>query len=272
MERAIRVRRPALELTDAIPRHWYGGQPFATHFLDALSSVFPDGEAFFVRAVQHYRQRVDDPQLRARVQAFAGQEGQHSHQHARHVELMVAQGYTGIATRNRLMRALLRLTNRWLPQPSLVATASLEHLTALLARRLLSRSEEFTGPMDRRMAALWMWHALEEAEHKAVAFDVMQIVGAGRLHRAWAMGINTVGLIFDALERTAYMLWKDGLLFDRRTWSQGLRWLFGPGGFLRDMGPDYWQWYRRDFHPDDVDDGPLLETWRARLDPATGAA
>lgn len=265
MERAIEVRRPALDLDRGIPRHWCGGQPFATHFLDALSSTFPDGEAFFVRSVRHYEDRIDDPGLRRAVAAFAGQEGQHSHQHGRHLRLLTDQGYTGIARRNRWMRSVLRLSNRWLPKGSLVATAALEHLTALLARRLLSESERWTGPMDPRMASLWQWHALEEAEHKAVAFDVMRLVGASRLHRSWAMAVNSVGLLLETLDRTAYMLWKDGLLFDRRTWSDGLRWLLGRGGFLRGLGSDYCSWYRPDFHPDDVDDGALVEAWRARL-------
>jgi hypothetical protein len=265
MERAIEVRRPALDLDAAIPRHWYGGQPFATHFLDALSSVFPDGEAFFVRSVLHYRDRVGDPALRAAIAAFAGQEGQHSHQHARHLGLLAAHGYAAIALRNRVMRAMLRFFNRRLPQASLVGTAALEHLTAILARRLLAEPEKWTSPMDPRMAPLWEWHALEEAEHKAVAFDVMQLVGVGRLHRAWAMAVNTLGLLFETLDRTAYMLWKDGLLFRRRTWSEGLRWLCGRGGFLRGLGADYWRWYRRDFHPGEIDDTRLVEIWRARI-------
>jgi predicted metal-dependent hydrolase len=265
MDRAIEVRRPALDLDAAIPRHWYGGQPFATHFMDALSSVFPDGEAFFVRAVLHYRDRVEDPALRGAIAAIAAQEGQHSPQHGRHLDLLAAQGYTAIATRNRFMRAMLRFASRRLPHPSLVSTAALEHLTALLARQLLGNPEKWTGPMDPRMAPLWQWHALEEAEHKSVAFDVLQLVGVGTLHRAWAMAINTLGLLLETLDRTVYMLWKDGLLFRRRTWSEGLRWLCGRGGFLRGLGHDYWRWYRRDFHPDEVDDTRLVEVWRTRI-------
>ena len=61
---AIQVRRPALELGPEVPRHWYAGEPFATHYLDALSSVFPDGEAFFVRSVQRFRDQIDDPELK----------------------------------------------------------------------------------------------------------------------------------------------------------------------------------------------------------------
>ena len=61
------------------------------------------------------------------------------------------------------------------------------------------------------------------------------------------------------------MLWKDGLLFRRATWRDGWTFLFGRNGFLRGLGRDYWRWYARDFHPDEVDDSALIEHWRARI-------
>lgn len=263
---AITVRRPSLGDLEDVPRYWYDGQPFATHFLNALSSVFPAGESFFVRSVMHYRDQIDDLQLQRAVKAFAGQEGQHSHQHARHVDLLLRQGYGGLEWRNRMMDRLMRWSVPNAPKFSLAGTAALEHLTALLARRLLSDPERWTGPMDPRMARLWQWHALEEAEHKAVAFDVLARVAPSHGLRAFQLAQNTVGLFIEMLERTVYMLRRDGLLFRRDVWADGFRFLFGRAGFLRGLGPDYWPWYRRDFHPNDVDDTPLIEAWRDRIE------
>jgi len=75
----------------------------------------------------------------------------------------------------------------------------------------------------------------------------------------------STSLFLEVLDRTLYMLWKDGLLFRRATWRLGWSFLFGAGGFLSGLGPDYRRWYRRDFHPDEVDDAALIERWRARL-------
>lgn len=272
MASAITVRRPVFDDWADMPRYWYGGQPFATHFLDALSSTFPPGEAFFVRSVLRYRDAIEDPELRRAIQAFAGQEGQHSHQHGRHLELLLAQGYTGLATRNRLVDRIMQWSLRRAPLFSLSGTAALEHLTAILARRLLGQPERFLAPMDPRMAPLWQWHAVEEAEHKAVAFDVLARVSDSHALRAFQLAQNTVGLFLEILDRTVYMLWKDGLLLRRRVWADGLRFLFGRHGFLRGLGPDYWPWYRRDFHPNDVDDGPLLSVWRQRRAPEAKTA
>jgi len=257
-ERAgILIRRPKRDLSARIPRHWFGGDAFATHVFDALSSTFPFGEAFFVRSVNHYRSQIEDPVLRERIAGFAGQEGQHSRLHDEHVALLLGHGYAHLAARNRLFDRLVRWQNRRFPRMSLAVTAALEHLTALLARQLLG-SERFTRQMHPAMARLWRWHALEEAEHKAVAYDVLSIVAPSPLRRRAVMILVTLDLASETLQRTAYMLWVDGLLFRRETWSRGWRFLLGPEGFLRGLGADYRAWYRRDFHPDQIDDRALI--------------
>jgi predicted metal-dependent hydrolase len=72
------------------------------------------------------------------------------------------------------------------------------------------------------------------------------------------MGLITGGLALETLDRTAYMFWKDALLFSGRTWMSAGRFLFGQGGFLRGVGKEYRAWYRKDFHPDQIDDRDLL--------------
>ena len=255
----IPIRRPAGLLSRDIPRHWYGGDAFATHFLNALSSTFPFGEAFFVRSVLRYRDRIEDPELLRKIQGFAGQEGQHSRVHEEHVQMLIAQGYRALETRNRFVDRIARWHNRRTPKLSLAMTAGLEHLTALLARQVLSDPELRTGEMHPEMARLWRWHALEEAEHKAVAFDVLVQVAPSHFRRVIVMAFNTFGLSIEILDRMVYMLWKDGLLFKTKTWSGGWRFLFGEGGFLRGLGADYRAWYHRDFHPDNINDRSLIE-------------
>lgn len=255
----ILIRRPKGSLSPDVPRYWYGGDAFATHFMNALSSTFPFGEAFFVRAVLHFRDQIDDPRLRERMRGFAGQEGQHSRVHDEHVQMLVAQGYGALETRNRFIDRIARWQNRRFPRLSLSMTAGLEHLTALLARQLLSDPEGRTGPMHPEMARLWLWHALEEAEHKAVAFDVLTQVAHSYPLRIITLALNTFGLSLEVFERMVYMLWKDGLLFKAEIWTAGWRFLFGEGGFLRGLGADYRAWYHRDFHPNDVDDRALIE-------------
>ena len=254
----IVVRKPGRLLSSEIPKHWYGDQPFVTHFLDALSSTFPFGEAFFVRSVMHYRDRVADPKLADEIRDFAAQEGQHSRVHAEHVQLLLDQGYSLLGVLNGQADKVTRWMNRKHPRYALATTAALEHLTAILARQVLTHSETLTGPMHEKMATLWRWHALEEAEHKAVAFEVMRAAEVPHWMRVVSQLMSTWGLAFETLLRVAYMLYRDGLLFRRAGWRGGYRFLFGSAALLRGTGPAYRAWYRRDFHPDDEDDRALI--------------
>jgi predicted metal-dependent hydrolase len=163
------------------------------------------------------------------------------------------------------MRSGLQWLNRRAPLHSLANTAALEHLTALLARQIMTRPAAWTGEMEPRMARLFEWHALEEAEHKAVAYDVLQVVAPRRGLRVAAQLLSTGGLFVEVWLRTAILLRRDRLLLQPRLWLGGLRWLFGRGGLLRGYGRDYLRWYRRDFHPGQIDDAALIEAWRARV-------
>lgn len=259
LSRAIPIRQPANPLSRDIPHHWYGASPFASHFMDALSSTFPIGEAFFVRSVLHYRGEISDPELLADIKGFAGQEGQHSRVHADHVQLLLDQGYGVIQFRNNFIERIMKWFNREQPETSIAVTAALEHLTAILARQLLTHPKHFTHSMHPEMAALWRWHALEEAEHKSVAFDVMQIAAKSYRRRVLAQITNTLSLSLEVFQRLVYMLYKDGLLFRRAGWAGGWTFLFGKRGLLRGVGPEYLAWYQQDFHPDQIDDRAMIE-------------
>ena len=72
------------------------------------------------------------------------------------------------------------------PLARLAATVALEHLTAILAAALLDGRSGSLAGADPRVAELWRWHAVEETEHKSVAFDVYAVVR--RLPEAAAAG------------------------------------------------------------------------------------
>lgn len=272
MAGSITIRSIELGLSEETPRYWYAGDPFKTHFMNALSSTFPEGEAFFVRSVGRYRDRIDDPKLLADIRGFSGQEGRHNRMHAEHVQLLARQGYPGLAKLNQLARREMRFLNRRLPLYSLATTAALEHLTAILAHRILSDPEQWVKPMHPDIAPLWQWHAVEEAEHKAVAFDVLQRVSGSHSLRVLALIGATFGFLLDNLIRLFYLLAKDGLAWKPRVWIDGARYLWGREGAFRTLIPDYLEWYRRDFHPKQRDDQPLIDACLARLPEARAAS
>lgn len=261
----IQVRNMRFVLGDATPRYWYGDDPAKTHYMNSLSTAFPEGEAFFVRAVLHYRDHIESPELKKQVAAFAAQEGMHAREHSAHTELLVSQGYPWMAWLAKEADREGRWFNEKMPLMSLVSTAALEHLTAIFAHRALDDPDYWREPMHESMAPLWQWHAIEEAEHKSVAFDVYQQVSGSYLLRCIALIFAAGGLWFDNLVRFAYLSAKDGLLFSPGHWGRMLKFVWGPGGFFTANWRAFFQWFRPGFHPWQQDDSGLIEAGLADL-------
>jgi predicted metal-dependent hydrolase len=249
-----------------VPRHFAGDTDLIfSHVAATFSSVFPDGEAFFVRSVRRFRDQVTDTRLARQVTGFIGQESMHGREHRVFNDRLSALGYP-TKRYERITRHYLAIRERvFTPRSNLAATAALEHFTATLAELLLSSEETrdlFGHPAVRD---LFVWHALEECEHKAVAFDVYRIVGGSERTRVLTMNIlrfsfliaMTAGIIVSLLgdrhtyqPRTFLNSWRRfrrSPLADARLWAQ-----------LRDYN-------RPDFHPTDRDTWGLVEDWRLAL-------
>jgi len=231
------------------PRYWFDNHPYKTHFLNALSSSFPVGERFFIRSVRHFESRISDPVLKEQVLQFVGQEGRHRVEHNHHIELLVSQGYTGLKVFERTVQRLTDFLNRHFPIYSLAATVSIEHLTAILADQLLRHPERWSEPMHPDMRLLWQWHAVEETEHKAVAFDVYQTVFGSYYVRIIAMILESSAFLLDIFARTVYLLWKDKKLFSIRLWAQGIAFVWGYRGLFGSSVLQYFKFFLPGFHP-----------------------
>lgn len=265
--RPVKVRRITFDYpTDELDRHFMDGDLVMSHVVAVLSALFPEGEDFFVRSVRHYRDQIDDPELREEVAGFIGQEATHGREHRTFNERLAQLGFPTRLV-DRSTGARMRLNEKILPHHvQLAITAALEHYTATLAEVLLSSPEARAtfGDSDE-VRSLLLWHAIEESEHKAVAFDVYQAVCGDPKVRVRVMNLITVGFIGTSVAFTALSLALDPASRDLRRLGRSLAkvrhspWLTGD---VRRRIRDY---NRPDFHPDDHDASALLEEWRERL-------
>ena len=188
-DRKVPTRRISFDESLAdLPKHFAaGGDLILSHLAASLSSVFPDGEDFFVRSVRHYRDRITDPDLRRQVAGFIGQEATHGREHRALNDRLDQLGYP-TKFFERLTRRALGMRERVAPPiANLAATAALEHFTATFAELVLSSDDTRALFGHDEIRNLFLWHALEEAEHKAVAFDVYKAMGGGERLRTWTM-------------------------------------------------------------------------------------
>lgn len=250
------------------PRYFYAGNGFATIFFSVLSGFFPPGERFFVESVRHYRDRISDPRLQAEVSGFIGQEAIHGREHERMNAMFTRRGIA-VATADRLVRLGLSVLEKLPASQQLACTIWMEDFTAALAEELLT-NEQFRRDADPEMLKIWTWHALEELEHKAVAYDVYEQV-CGRYWQRLAAGPLVVAALAPALVGSmVWMLHKEGQLFNGEGNARGLRTLFGKRGFFARVPKRMAPFHVRGFHPHQHDTRPLERTWRERLFGANG--
>jgi len=254
-------RKPSFAIERALATDWHGGSAFKTAYFNALSTMFPIGEKFFIDSVRHFRDQIEDPRLLAEITAFQGQESMHRREHQQYNETLCRlRGYDLEKIEDRLRKRLDWARSELSPIRQLAGTVAYEHLTAIMANDMLRHEDAMAGA-DSDIADLWRWHGVEETEHKSVAFDVYCAVGGNVRGRRIALFMNSCYFFRDVFGILGYMLKVDGKHRSIREWLSGLNFLFGKPGVLRRCAYGYFSFYRQRFHPWNHDNRYLIDNW-----------
>jgi predicted metal-dependent hydrolase len=256
------IRHLDVDISQGFPIYWNNDDAYRSQLLNALSFMFPVGEQYFIDTVRHYAKQVSEQgnsELAAEIKLFIGQEATHRHLHQQYNDFLVAQGYTPWV--ERALKFATRRSAHFHPLSKLAITVAYEHFTAVLGDGLL-RHASWTQGMAPTMRKIWMWHAAEESEHKAVAIDTYKAVGGGYLRRiALYLQISLAFTIY-ATVQSAMMLHKDGQLFKAKTWGSALRFWLGRDGVLWHTMPHWFAYLKPGFHPWQHDNSALLARWQ----------
>lgn len=275
------VRRMNFEF-DQVPEYWMGGSPALTHFMTALSALFPAGEQFFIdsiRAVRNHPAIKDNEALQKEIRAFIGQEAMHTHEHIAFNASAQKYGHD-VARLEQYTDKIIKFARKYGAKAfkpfgvkaemlDLMGTAALEHFTATIASQLLQNKNIQSMMNDDTMAYMWFWHAIEENEHKAVAYDVFEGV-FGKGVKAYLARTTTLVFFMAALFAVqssflAYLLAKDKQL-NLKALKEVYEHAYSPSkGIVSGMYKEMLEYFRFGFHPNDLDTHQLLETWKAKL-------
>lgn len=238
-------------LDGKLPRYWLEGDAFKSRFFDAMSTFFPEGERFFISCVRDFRDQITDPQLLQEVKDFTRQEGQHGIVHRQFNNRLKEQGIDVDRIERITVWALFKgLRQHTSPKFTLALTAAFEHMTALMAHGF--ERAKVLDQADPRIRAMYIWHSIEEVEHKAVAFDVMQKVAKiGYLRRVLALIVATMVFPLGTLMVVNQMLKVDGHgpLNRASILTKGLWWLYKPGGLYMPILGHFMAYFKPGFHP-----------------------
>lgn len=247
------------------PKYWCANDPAMTHYFTGLSTLFPEGESYFVRSVRALREHAKlNEALDREISAFIGQEAMHSKEH--HTFHTSAQQHglnpeslekvTGI-----VLKGLEKIfSKKW----NLLVTVGLEHYTAVLVVSMMETVNEYMT--DKTIRDLWLWHSVEETEHKAVAFDLYEYLYGNGLNAYFPrVTIFTLSLILITGLSTIYqivLMKRDKQLSNLKTWQNFFN--FAAKQY-KTFIPKFFEYYRYDFHPNQTNEKNLVATTKIKL-------
>jgi len=247
----------------ATPRLWHGGRVEATAIYNALSATFPIGEAYFVESVRKFREGAP-PKLAEEIKGFTTQEAIHSREHDAFNKRAADAGYDLSKLEQRVSERL-EITKSRPPIVNVAATMALEHFTAILAHELLADPRHLEDA-ERETADLWRWHAIEEIEHKGVAYDTwLYATRDWPRYKRWkvkakVMLLVTRNFLVDRTAGALELMRQDGVT-GLKAWWLLLTYLWVRPGMFRKIGGAWLKYFLPGFHPWNEDDRHLLAAY-----------
>ena len=275
------VRRMNFEF-ESVPEYWMNGSAGLTHFMTALSALFPAGEMFFidsVRAVRQHPSIKDNVELQKEISAFIGQEAMHTQEHEGFNAFAQKYGHD-VATLDRYTNRAIQTTRKVFAflgksvgitqeMVDLTATTALEHFTATIASQLLVNNHIQELMSDETMKTMWLWHAIEENEHKAVAYDVFEgVFGKGIKSYLLRTGslVAAMSILFCVQSYFVFRLLQQDKQLNRAALKDIYTYAYSPSkGIITGMAREMIMYFKPGFHPNHHETDALLEKWKLKL-------
>ncbi|NRA23783.1 MAG: metal-dependent hydrolase [Oleispira sp.] len=263
----IKPRHMSFPFSDVPDKFFWGGNAVLTVFAGALSSTFPPGEAEFIESVRNYRDKVTDETLKQQIKGFIGQEGHHSHQHKQANLILQERGIDAVRLEKHLEKDIKKYNARKFVNNKfrLAMTVGMEHLTAIMAEHILTKPDSL-GELNPTVKELLFWHAVEEIEHKAVAFDVFMLCENDQKYLRRVLRL--VSVLF-TIRIACYMV---ALLFwarERPSWKEikefGFFMFNKKTGLLPGIRSNYKDYFKPGFHPWDHANQELVDLWKEKM-------
>lgn len=257
--------------------NFYRDSEVASAYFHALSIFLTFGEDLVIDTARHHRQFLTDPELKRRVTALIGQEAVHSRLHNEFNDTLVQYRYPLNLYRFLADKVFEYGFKRTPHRFQLSMMAGIEHFTAVLAEFMMDHEEIFYASGDEKQRALWMWHMLEESEHKDIAYDVYQELSGNYLLRqaGFVTAFITILVLVAAGGALIPPIRKPSRLLSPRYWRdvvRGASLIYGvrDGVYGSTLGHIF-SYLRPNFHPNDYDTTEQLEYFKkVLLDPEDG--
>ncbi|CAA0099335.1 Uncharacterised protein [BD1-7 clade bacterium] len=260
----IKPRKMAFGLENIERQYFFNDNLLLSAWVSALSASFPPGESEFIASVRNYRDQITDPQQLEDIRGFIGQEGHHSHQHKQLNESLTNLGFDVVRLEKYFEGVVSRQLKNSSDKRRLAITSGMEHLTAIMSDYVLQNQNQFNN-VDSHFIDLFNWHAVEEIEHKAVAFDVYMATEGDEAYLRRMLIVATLIFFRHIIVGFVRLLWWNKKLPSWKDIRGFWRFLGGKHGMMRWISRPYKDYLKKGFHPWDHQNQALVDEWKNNL-------
>jgi len=245
-------------------KYWFANNAVLSLGASLFSIYIPRGEKFFIKSVRYFEDQITDPDLKQKIKAFIQQEANHYQAHEVFNDSLIEKDVR-VQREIDAAEQMFSFMEKWLPKKTqLGITVFAEHLTATGAKQML-KNPEVAKHQDPEVRKLWEWHAVEEIEHKSVAFDVYEAIGCGYVHRMWSVFIGLLIQIFCLGMSVRRIFKREGQKISIKQQAREARKLmvkFHPD--QKSIVEEFKMYFKPGFHPWQIDDREFLRGWYQR--------
>jgi predicted metal-dependent hydrolase len=182
----LQIRKIDFGFDETIPFQWLPSHPKFGLMANAISILAIAFEKFIVASTRRAIPLIKDPAVVEEAEAFLRQEAQHAKNHRKHVTALVGQ-YPGLQL--TVDAAVASFDGLLVTEPlefQLAYTADLEATFTPIFKVMLDHQDVLFRPGDERVASLFLWHFVEEVEHRSSALIIFDAVVGNRWYRTRA--------------------------------------------------------------------------------------
>ena len=166
-----------------VPFNWNPSDPAFSCAGNMLSFMFLAIEKMISATVHEVLPTISDPEVAEEALAFVRQEGQHSMAHRQHAKALI-KAYPALQeTLDEVMAIYDELTATTSVKYRLAYIADLEATFTPTFTMMLNNADTLFAPGDDRVASLFLWHFVEEIEHRSSALIIYDAVVADPWYR-----------------------------------------------------------------------------------------
>jgi predicted metal-dependent hydrolase len=159
-----------------VPFVWNEQNPAFSSMANAVSFLAIAFEKMIGHMITEAMPLITDAAVAEEAQAFVRQEGQHSMAHRQHAKGLIRSYPALKETLEEVIAAFDDLTKNRPLRYRLAYTADLEATFTPVFKLMLDNDDTLFAPGDDRVASLFLWHFVEEVEHRSSALIIYDAV------------------------------------------------------------------------------------------------